>query len=108
MEQKHLQSTLYLGNISFLAREEDIRALFAPWGTVLAVQLITDKRSGERKGYGFVELSSAAEAEKALAQLAGTTFMELPLTVAPAKPTGKLADSGNKNNQRRQRTGQRR
>lgn len=77
---------LYVGNISFKATEEDVRELFARSGEVETVKIITDAHTGKPKGFGFVEMSTAEDAKKAIAELNGTTFMERAITVAEAKP----------------------
>ena len=77
---------LYVGNIPFKATEESIKSLFAGAGEVESVNLITDARTGQAKGFGFVEMASEEAAKKAIETLNGTTFMERSLSVAEAKP----------------------
>lgn len=77
---------LYVGNLSFKATEDDVRDLFARVGEVASVHLITDPHTGQLKGFGFVEMSSEADARKAIEALNGTEFMERSLTVNEAKP----------------------
>lgn len=77
---------LYVGNISFKATEDDVRALFVKIGEVLSVHMITDAHTGQLKGFGFVEMASQADAQKAIQELNGTLFLERPLTVNEAKP----------------------
>ncbi len=77
---------IYVANISFDASEDSIRELFEPFGAVVSVAIITDKFTGKSKGFGFVEMESAESAQKAIAELNGTQFMERTLTVAEAKP----------------------
>ncbi|MEK6725212.1 MAG: RNA-binding protein [Deltaproteobacteria bacterium] len=77
---------LYVGNMSFKAKEEDIKGLFAGVGEVASVNIITDARTGQAKGFGFVEMATEEAAKKAIETLNGTTFMERALSVAEAKP----------------------
>ncbi len=77
---------IYVGNISFKATEEDIRELFAGCGEVLSVKMITDAHTGNPKGFGFVEMVREEDAQKAIAELNGTTFMDRAISVAEARP----------------------
>ncbi|MBI4838683.1 MAG: RNA-binding protein [Nitrospirae bacterium] len=77
---------LYVGNISFKATEEDVKELFARIGEVESVKIITDAQTGNPKGFGFVEMTSEADAGKAIAELNGTMFMERAVSVAEARP----------------------
>lgn len=77
---------IYVGNISFKATQDDIRALFAQAGEVESVNLITDAHTGQPKGFGFVEMVTEEDAKKAIESLNGTMFMERTLAVAEAKP----------------------
>lgn len=81
-----MATKLYVGNIPFKATEDDVRTLFARVGEVASVNLITDPHTGMLKGFGFVEMASEADAQKAIRELNGTMFMERPLTVNEAKP----------------------
>jgi len=81
-----MEKKLYVGNISFKATEEDIKELFARIGEVESVKIITDAHSGNPKGFGFVEMATEEDAQKAIAELNGTMFMERTISVAEAKP----------------------
>ena len=63
--------TLYVGNISYSMKEEELRKAFGQFGEVASVKIITDKRTGKSKGYGFVEMESEASAEEALKNMNG-------------------------------------
>ena len=80
-----MQTKLYVGNLSYNAKEEDIKDLFGKYGSVQSVSLITDKYSGQSKGFGFVEMSKSEEAEKAL-ELNGTEFLGRNINVSEARP----------------------
>lgn len=77
---------LYVGSIPFSATEESLRALFTSIGEVESVKIITDADTGRSKGFGFIEMSSAEDAKKAIDQLNGTKFMERALVVNEARP----------------------
>ena len=80
---------LYVGNLPFGASEEDLRELFAEAGAVQSVKIVTDSYSGRSRGFGFVEMASQAEAEKAISLVNGKTFMDRALIVSEAKPQKK-------------------
>jgi RNA recognition motif-containing protein len=77
---------IYVGNISFKASEDDLRELFSQSGEVESVKIITDKHTGNPKGFAFVEMATEEDAGKAINALNGTTFMERTLSVAEARP----------------------
>ena len=77
---------LYVGSIPFNATEEALRELFTSIGEVESVKIITDPDTRRSKGFGFVEMSSAEDAKKAIEQLNGKEFMERSLTVNEARP----------------------
>jgi cold-inducible RNA-binding protein len=60
---------LYVGNLSYNTTEEDLRELFASYGTISSLNLISDRDTGRPKGFGFVEMSSEAEARAAISGL---------------------------------------
>lgn len=57
---------LYVGNLPFSASEDDVRELFAQYGEVVSVNLISDRETGRPRGFGFVEMENAEEAQQAL------------------------------------------
>jgi RNA recognition motif-containing protein len=75
---------LYVGNLPFTATEDSVRALFAPHGTVEKVSLITDRDTGQARGFGFVEMSTA-DASRAMQALNGADFGGRPLKVNEAQ-----------------------
>jgi len=64
-------SKIYVGNLPFSANEDAVRALFAEHGTVDSVALISDRDTGQPRGFGFVEMTSNAEAARAIQNLNG-------------------------------------
>ena len=86
-----MQPKLYVGNLSYNAREEDLRTLFEKYGSIQSVNIITDKFSGRSKGFAFVEMSSGEEAQKAL-ELNGSEFLGRKITVSEARPPERRSD----------------
>ncbi len=77
---------LYVGNLPYSATEQDLSDKFAAFGTVKSVKLITDRDTGQSKGFGFVEMSSDSEAQKAMQELNGSSLDGREITVNEAKP----------------------
>jgi len=77
---------LYVGNLLFNVSENDLKSAFEQFGQVTEVRLIMDKFSGKSKGFGFVEMPSKDEAEKAIEEMNGKEFMGRALNVNVAKP----------------------
>ena len=77
---------LYVGNLSYDTSEASLRTLFAPHGEVISANLIIDRDSGRSKGFGFVEMGTPEEAQKAIAALDGTQLDGRALKVNEAKP----------------------
>lgn len=77
---------LYVGNISFQASDEDLKDLFSKAGEVVSARMVTDAATGRSRGFGFVEMGSDSEAEKAISMFNGTSFMSRNLIVSEAKP----------------------
>jgi hypothetical protein len=76
---------IYVANISFNATEQDVRDLFSEYAEVESVKIITDKYTGQSKGFGFVEMRSEDDAKKTIANLNGKSFRKT-LTAAEARP----------------------
>src|SRR6266581_8912917 len=85
---------IYVGNLSFGATEEAIRALFAPHGTVGRVNICTDRDSGQPRGFGFVEMSNDNEGDKAIAALNGRELDGRVLNINEARAKTERAGSG--------------
>ena len=77
---------IYVGNLSFSVSETDLREAFAAYGQVATASIIKDKFSGESRGFGFVEMPTKVEAEKAIAALNGKDLKGRTMTVNEAKP----------------------
>ncbi len=77
---------IYVGNLSYNVTEEELREVFKAYGEVSTVNIITDKYSGQSKGFGFVEMSGKDEAEKAIKELNGSMVKGRNIKVNEAKP----------------------
>jgi RNA recognition motif-containing protein len=75
---------IYVGNLPYTATEDELRDLFAAYGTVDSVNLITDRETGRPRGFGFVDMESGAS--EAIAALNGTDFGGRSLNVNEARP----------------------
>jgi RNA recognition motif-containing protein len=82
--QKEIMSKIYVGNLPFTASEDDIRQLFAPYGNVTSVSLITDRETGAPRGFGFVEMEEGAR--EAISALDNRELSGRNLKVNEAKP----------------------
>ncbi|MCP6758891.1 MAG: RNA-binding protein [Fischerella sp. CENA71] len=78
--------SIYIGNLSYQVREEDLREVFAEYGTVKKVQLPTDRETGRLRGFAFVEMQSDEEEERAIEALDGAEWMGRDLKVNKARP----------------------
>jgi RNA recognition motif-containing protein len=79
-------SKIYVGGLPYAATEQQLSDLFAQHGAVASARVITDKFTGQSRGFGFVEMSSDEEAQKAIGALNGTQMDGRTLTVNEAKP----------------------
>jgi cold-inducible RNA-binding protein len=81
-----MSKKLFVGNLSFQTTETDITTAFESFGPVESVSIITDRDTGRSKGFGFVVMTDADGADKAIAQLNGSQLDGRALTVNEAKP----------------------
>jgi len=77
---------IYVGGLPYSATEEDLENLFASYGTVASAAVITDKYTGQAKGFGFVEMETDEQAEAAIQALNGSQMGGRELTVNEARP----------------------
>lgn len=77
---------IYVGGLPYSATEQELSGLFGRHGSVASARIITDKFTGQARGFGFVEMSSDAEAQAAIAALNGTEMGGRTLTVNEARP----------------------
>jgi cold-inducible RNA-binding protein len=85
---------IYVGNLNFQATEDSVRSLFETHGTVGRVNIVTDRDTGQPRGFGFVEMSNDGEGEKAIAALNGKDFDGRALSVNEARPKTERAGGG--------------
>jgi len=86
LQEALVASKLYVGNLSYSVTDADLEAMFAPHGTVQSAQVIMDRDTGRSKGFGFVEMSNAQEAQAAIAAMNGKEVEGRTLTVNEARP----------------------
>lgn len=83
---------LYVGNLPYNTTEDDLREVFSEYGTVISSTIITDRETGRSKGFGFVEMSTEAEADAALNGMNGRDFGGRTLKVDKARPRADRPD----------------
>jgi cold-inducible RNA-binding protein len=93
---------LYVGNLPFTATDEGVRALFSQHGTVEKVALITDRDTGQPRGFGFVEMANA-DASRAMQALNGTDFDGRALKVNEAQDRERSGGGGHRGGPSRRR-----
>ena|ERR1051326_5510156 len=77
---------IFVGNLSYGATEDGVRAMFEQYGAVERVNLVTDRDTGQPRGFGFVEMTNGAEADRAIAELNGRELDGRSLNVNEARP----------------------
>jgi cold-inducible RNA-binding protein len=85
---------IFVGNLNFGATEEAVRSLFESYGTVERVSIVTDRDTGQARGFGFVEMSANAEADRAIAELNGKELDGRALNVNEARPKTERSGGG--------------
>ena len=102
-----MATRLFIGNINHNATENDLQDHFSGAGTVLSVNIIQDKFTGKSRGFGFVEMSSPDEAQKAISEFHEKDFQGRALTVNEARPreerpanNGRSGGGGGRDNRR--------
>lgn len=86
--------SIYIGNLSYEATQEDLNEVFAEYGTVKRVQVPTDRETGRMRGFAFVEMSTEDEEAAAIEALDGAEWMGRDLKVNKAKPREKRSSGG--------------
>jgi len=92
---------IFVGNLNFGATEDAVRSLFEAYGTVERVSIITDRDTGQARGFGFVEMSANAEADRAIAELNGRELDGRALNVNEARPKTERSGGGGGGGSRR-------
>jgi RNA recognition motif-containing protein len=83
---------LYVGNLPFSVTENTLQSTFSQHGTVESINLITDRDTGQSKGFGFIEMRTDGEANAAISELNGTELEGRPIKVNEAKPQARRSD----------------
>jgi RNA recognition motif-containing protein len=85
---------LYVGGLPYSTTEQQLSELFSQQGSVTSAKVITDKFTGQSRGFGFVEMATGEEAQKAIAALNGTAMGGRTITVNEARPQEKRSGGG--------------
>ncbi len=80
------QSNLFVRNISYKATDQDLQELFEQIGAVKSAKIIMDRETQRSRGFGFVEMETAEDAERAIQELTGAELLDRPIDVSLAKP----------------------
>jgi RNA recognition motif-containing protein len=92
---------IFVGNLSFGATEGSVRSLFEAYGAVDRVSIVTDRDTGQARGFGFVEMSNNAEADRAINELNGRDLDGRAMNVNEARPKTDRGSGGGGGGQRR-------
>lgn len=93
-------TNIFVGNLSFQTSQDDLQAAFSNYGAVERVSIVTDKFSGQSRGFGFVEMTNASEAEAAIAAMNGYEMNGRALNVNEARPRPEGGGFGNRGGNR--------
>ncbi len=78
--------TIYIGNLSFQASEDDIKSVFAEYGEVTRISLPIDRETGRKRGFAFVDIADEAKEDQAISELDGAEWLGRELRVNKARP----------------------
>jgi RNA recognition motif-containing protein len=92
-----MTSKLYVGNLPFEVTEDDLQELFVSHGAIISAKVITDRETGRPRGFGFVEMEQAEDAQKAIQNLDGQEYRGRNLKVNMAKPREERSGGGGGN-----------
>jgi RNA recognition motif-containing protein len=93
-KEKNMGSKIYVGGLPYATTDAQLQEIFSAHGTVESARVITDKFTGRSRGFGFVEMSSNEEAQRAIQALNGTDLDGRSLTVNEARPQEKRSGFG--------------
>jgi len=85
---------IFVGNLDFGATEDAVRTMFEAYGTVERVSIVTDRDTGQARGFGFVEMSANADADRAISELNGKELGGRALNVNEARPKTERSGGG--------------
>lgn len=100
-----MNKKLYVGNLSYATTEDELRALFTEVGPVTSVTLITDRMTGQSKGFGFVEMETNKGAQEAIERLNNHEINQRSITVSEARPPRESSFGGGGGGGRRNERG---
>ncbi|MEM0978969.1 MAG: RNA-binding protein [Cyanobacteria bacterium P01_H01_bin.58] len=86
--------TIYVGNLSFQATEDDLREVFAEYGEVRRISLPIDRETGRKRGFAFVEMAEEAHEDTAISELDGAEWLGRELRVNKARPRTESGGGG--------------
>jgi RNA recognition motif-containing protein len=89
-----MSKKLYIGNLPYSITETALREMFTPLGEVNSVSVITDRYTGQPKGFAFIEMADDTAARQAISQINGKTFENRAITVAEARPQEQRFSAG--------------
>jgi RNA recognition motif-containing protein len=88
--------SIFVGNLNYSATETSVRSLFEQYGSVDQVNLITDRDTGQARGFGFVQMNSNSDADRAIAELNGREIDGRALNVNEARPKPERSFTGSR------------
>ncbi len=94
--------TIYIGNLSFQASEDDIKSVFAEYGEVTRISLPIDRETGRKRGFAFVDMADEAKEDQAISELDGAEWLGRELRVNKARP--RTENGGNSGDDRPNRS----
>lgn len=105
--ERDSKMNIYVGNIAYQLSEDELRSAFEAYGQVESARIVTDRDTGRSKGFGFVEMTNADEAQKAINEMNGKELQDRELIVNEARPREPRNDSrgDSRNNHRRSNGG---
>lgn len=86
--------SIFVGNLPYKVSEDDIKQIFAEYGSVSRINLPTDRETGKVRGFAFVEMSSETEEDSAISELNGAEWMGRTMRVDKARPRETRGNSG--------------
>jgi cold-inducible RNA-binding protein len=89
-----MSKKLYIGNLPYSVTETALREMFTPVGVVDSVSIITDRETGQPKGFAFIEMTDDDAAKQAISQINGKTLDNRSITVAEARPQERRSNVG--------------
>lgn len=98
-----MATKLYVGNLPYSASEEELRSVFSEAGEIASIQIITDKFTGQSRGFGFVEMATQEGAEEAIRRFNGHALNNRNLVVNEARPREERSGGGGGGRDRRPR-----